>query len=317
MLLPIFQRPVVLHIPDGFLTLPVAFTFWIITIIFINFAIRKTRGQFGERQIPLMGIMAAFIFAAQMINFPVAGGTSGHLLGGALAAIVLGPWAGMLVMVTVVSVQALFFQDGGLVVMGANIFNMGIITTLIGYGLFRGVTNRGKNLQLTIAGIASWMSVVAGALLTAFQLWLSGTTPLRIVFPAMLSVHMLIGLGEGLITVAALTFIFQTRPDILIGINTKGGRGWILAGTLITFLVLLISPFASVNPDGLERVALDLNFIDRSTSAPFRVISDYQVPILGESGISTFLAGLIGVMLVSVVIMIIFWLIQQQNKRKK
>jgi cobalt/nickel transport system permease protein len=116
-LIPILPRPVALHIPDGFLSLPVAITFWIITVIFVNIAIRKTRGQFGERQIPLMGIMAAFIFAAQMINFPVAGGTSGHLLGGALAAIVLGPWAGMLVMVTVVSVQALIFQDGGLVVM--------------------------------------------------------------------------------------------------------------------------------------------------------------------------------------------------------
>ena len=122
---PNLPRPIALHIPDGFLSLPVAIIFWFITIVFVNIAIRKTRGQFGERQIPLMGIMAAFIFAAQMINFPVAGGTSGHLLGGALAAIVLGPWAGMLVMVTVISVQALIFQDGGLVVMGANIFNMG------------------------------------------------------------------------------------------------------------------------------------------------------------------------------------------------
>ena len=101
-------------------------------------AIRRTQSTLGERQIPLMGVMAAFIFAAQMINFPVAGGTSGHLLGGALAAIVLGPWAGMLVMTSVIAVQALLFQDGGLLVMGANILNMGLLTVLIGYGLYRG-----------------------------------------------------------------------------------------------------------------------------------------------------------------------------------
>ena len=107
-----FLKPEYLHIPDGFLSLAVALVFWALTIFFIWLAIRNTRGEFGERQIPLMGVMAAFIFAAQMINFPVAGGTSGHLLGGALAAIVLGPWAGILVMTTVIAVQALIFQDG-------------------------------------------------------------------------------------------------------------------------------------------------------------------------------------------------------------
>ncbi len=316
MLFPILPRPIALHIPDGFLSLPVAISFWIITVIFVNIAIRKTRGQFGERQIPLMGIMAAFIFAAQMINFPVAGGTSGHLLGGALAAIVLGPWAGMLVMVTVVSVQALIFQDGGLVVMGANIFNMGILTTLVGYGLFRGAANRSQKTQLTIAGLAAWISVVAGALLTAFQLWLSGTSPLRIVFPAMLSVHVLIGLGEAFITVAALTFIFQTRPDILSGAKTRGGRGWILTGALITFVVLLISPYASANPDGLERVAMNLNFIESGASSPFQVLPDYTIPLLGESGVSTIFAGTIGVLLVTVLMMFLFWLIRQPKQGK-
>ena len=316
MLFPTLPRPIALHIPDGFLSLPVAFAFWIITIIFVNLAVRKTRGQFGERQIPLMGIMAAFIFAAQMINFPVAGGTSGHLLGGALAAIILGPWAGILVMVTVVSVQALIFQDGGLVVMGANIFNMGILTTLVGYGLFRGVVNRGKNTKLAFAGIASWVSVVAGALLTAFQLWLSGTSPLRIVFPAMLGVHILIGLGEAFITVAALTFIYQIRPDIVTDEKSKGGRGWILTGILITFVVLLISPLASVNPDGLERVAIDLNFIDGSASAPFQILPDYTIPLLGESSVSTIFAGLIGVFLAAGVMMLLLWKIRKPKQGK-
>ena len=154
-----------LHIPDGFLSLPVALVFWALTILFVWLAIRNTRGELGERQIPLMGVMAAFIFAAQMINFPVAGGTSGHLLGGALAAIILGPWAAILVMTAVIAVQALVFQDGGLIVMGANIFNMGILTALIGYGLYRGAANRGRGTKLATAGVAAWLSVLAGALL--------------------------------------------------------------------------------------------------------------------------------------------------------
>jgi len=316
MLFPILPRPIALHIPDGFLTLPVAIIFWIVTIIFVNIAIRKTRGQFGERQIPLMGIMAAFIFAAQMINFPVAGGTSGHLLGGALAAIVLGPWAGMLVMVTVVSVQALVFQDGGLVVMGANIFNMGVLTTLVGFGLYRGVINRSQKTQLGMAGLAAWMSVMAGALLTAFQLWLSGTSPLRIVFPAMLSVHFLIGLGEAFITVAALAFILQTRPDILSDTKSQGGRGWILMGALITFVVLLVSPLASANPDGLERVAMNLNFINRGAEAPFQILPDYTIPLLGETALSTIAAGGVGILVAAGLLMGIVWLLRKPKGAK-
>jgi cobalt/nickel transport system permease protein len=135
-------RPLYMHIPDGFLSLPVALFFWGAAILLILLAVRNTRGELDDRQIPLMGVMAAFIFAAQMINFPIAGGTSGHLLGGVLAAITLGPWAGMLVMTSVIGVQALLFQDGGLLVMGANIFNMGLLTALIGYGLYRAVNAR-------------------------------------------------------------------------------------------------------------------------------------------------------------------------------
>ena len=197
-----FLSPNAMHIPDGFLNVTISIIFWVITVIFVGIAVRKTQGQFGERQIPLMGVMAAFIFAAQMINFPVAGGTSGHMLGGALAAIVLGPWAGVLVMTTVVGVQGLVFQDGGLLVMGANIFNMGILTALIGYGLYRGTEGRSRGTRLVVAGIAAWLSVVAGSLMASFQLWLSGTSALRVVFPAMLGVHLLIGIGEALVTVS-------------------------------------------------------------------------------------------------------------------
>ena len=208
----------------------------------------------------------------------------GILLGGALAAIVLGPWAGVLVMTTVIAVQALIFQDGGLVVMGANIFNMGILTALIGYGLYRGAAGRGRATRLAIAGVAAWLSVVAGALLTAFQLWLSGTTALRIVFPAMLGVHAIIGIGEALITVAALAFILQTRPDLLSkGDQKRGGLGWVIVGALIALAVMIISPFASANPDGLERVAIDLGFIETGLDPAYQILPDYTIPIIGES----------------------------------
>src|SRR5690606_2116246 len=187
--------PAPLHIPDGFLSIVVSVICWAITIVTLYFAISKTNQSLGEKQIPLMGIMAAFIFAAQMINFPVAGGTSGHLLGGALAAIVLGPWAGMLVMTAVTAVQGPLFQDGGLLVMGANILNMGLLTAAIGYGLYRSVMSKSQTTKLAVAGIAAWLSVMAGALATALQLWLSGTSNLQTVVIAMLSVHALIGFG--------------------------------------------------------------------------------------------------------------------------
>jgi cobalt/nickel transport system permease protein len=246
-----------------------------------------------------MGIMAAFIFAAQMINFPVAGGTSGHLLGGALAAIVLGPWAAMLVMTAVIAVQGLLFQDGGLLVMGANILNMGILTVAIGYGLYRGVFGMSRSVKLAAAGFAAWLSVMAGAFATALQLWLSGTSNLQTVMLAMLGVHAVIGIGEALITVAALTFIFQTRPDLLDekSPSARSGRGWVVVGIFISLAVVLLSPYASANPDGLERVATDLGFIDAGQSTPFQIIPDYTIPFLGETPLSTILAGAVGVLL--------------------
>lgn len=291
--------PSQLHIPDGFLNFIVSLVCWGITVLVLAVAISRTNKSLGERQVPLMGIMAAFIFAAQMINFPVAGGTSGHLLGGALAAIVLGPWAAMLVMTAVIAVQGLLFQDGGLLVMGANILNMGILTVVIGYGLYRGVSGLSRSVKLATAGFAAWLSVMAGAFATALQLWLSGTSNLQTVMLAMLGVHAVIGIGEALITVAALTFIFQTRPDLLDekSPSARSGRGWAVVGIFISLAVVLLSPYASANPDGLERVATDLGFIDAGQSAPFQIIPDYTIPFLGETPLSTILAGAVGVLL--------------------
>jgi len=290
--------PASLHIPDGFLNLVTSLVFWAATIIMVSFAISITNKSLQDRQIPLMGIMAAFIFAAQMLNFPVAGGTSGHFLGGTLAAIVLGPWPGILVMTAVVAVQGLLFQDGGLLVMGANIFNMGILTTVIGFGLYRIVVKRNRSTRLSLAGIAAWLATMAAALLTSLQLWSSGTSRLEIVLPAMLGVHALIGIGEALITMAALAFIEQTRPDLLTPEKTisSGGRGWIIAGIIVSLLAVLFSPLASGSPDGLERVAEDVGFSGFSQSTPYEILPNYSVPIFGDTAISTIFAGVVGIL---------------------
>ena len=291
--------PQPLHIPDGFLNFPVSAVCWAISTLILSIAISRTNKSLGEKQVPLMGVMAAFIFAAQMINFPVAGGTSGHLLGGALAAIILGPWAAMLVMTAVIAVQSLLFQDGGLLVMGANILNMCLLTTVIGYGLYRAVLGKPQRVRLAVAGFAAWLSVIAGALALALQLWLSGTGNLQTVSLAMLGVHALIGIGEALITVAALAFILRTRPG-LVGeesVSGRGGRGWILAGVTISLIVVLLSPLASVNPDGLNRVAMNLGFIG---SAQLRggPLAGYTIPYLTNTSMAKIAAGAIGALVV-------------------
>ncbi len=298
--------PVPLHIPENFLSLTVAVICWIITAATLGVAISKTNKSLGERQIPLMGVMAAFIFAAQMINFPIAGGTSGHLLGGVLAAVVLGPWSAMLVMTAVIALQALLFQDGGLSVMGANILNMGLVTAAIGYGLYRMVSNRSKKTKLITIGFAAWFSVLASALFTSLQIWLSGLADLRIIIPVMLLVHALIGVGEALITVAAISFIMQTRPDLL-GENSesaKGGKGWIWTGIGVTLLVLLLSPFASTDPDGLNRVAMDLGFINKAQAAA-GPLAGYTIPFIASASLSKIAAGAVGVIVVGLVVFLI------------
>jgi cobalt/nickel transport system permease protein len=217
-----------MHIPDGFLNLLVVGVCWAISIVVLAFAVRKANRQLGEKQVPLMGVMAAFIFAAQMLNFPVAGGTSGHLIGAALASILLGPWAGMLVMTSVVAIQALIFQDGGLIALGANILNMAVIACLIGYYIYVGAQRvlGSKTWSGMVGGfLAAWCSVFVAALACALELAASGTSPLQIALPAMGGVHALIGIGEGLITVAALAFITATRRDLIQSRPQAGQEG--------------------------------------------------------------------------------------------
>lgn len=208
-----------MHIPDGFLSLPISLFGWVIAAGFIAVSLKKVEALYGDRTVSLMGVCAAFIFAAQMINFPIPGGTSGHLLGGTLAGALLGPWAASLVMSAVFIVQAVLFQDGGLTVLGPNIFVMGLIGTFGGYYLYRTIRfaigrDRWTGAAVGLA-IAAWASVEIASIIVAIMLALSGTVPLGVALVAMAGWHALIGVGEALITVAAVSYVWRTRPDLL------------------------------------------------------------------------------------------------------
>lgn len=203
-----------MHIPDGYLSLPVWGTLDVVSVGTVGLAVRRVNRSLTPERIPLMGVTAAFIFAAQMINFPVAVGTSGHLLGACLAGILLGPWAAILVMTTVFGVQCLLLQDGGLLALGANLFNMGVLGAVLGSGLYAALRRVAPGAAWP-AVAAAWVSVMAGALATAIELWVSGAGSAAVLFPAMLGVHALIGIGEGAITLAALNLVMRTRPAVL------------------------------------------------------------------------------------------------------
>lgn len=205
-----------MHIPDGFLSTPVWLAMWIITLLILALAFKKTNQRIGEKQVPLMGVLAAFIFAGQMLNTPVAGGTSGHMLGGVLAAVFLGPYTASIVMASVFIVQALLFQDGGVTTLGANIFNMGFIGAIAGYYLYLVIKKivGDKNIVLS-AGVAAWLSLVLASAICAVQLGLSGAIPLAIALTAMVSIHAVIGLIEAALTMAAIAYVQKTRPDLL------------------------------------------------------------------------------------------------------
>lgn len=218
MMLTVPELPLLLHIPDGFLSAPIALLTYAASALVLAYAVRQTNRTLEDRTVPLMGVLAAFIFAAQMMNFPVAGGSSGHLIGGALAAILLGPWAGMLVMTAVLGVQSLIFQDGGLSALGANVLNMAILGVLVGCAVFRlpvMACGPRRGVVLFAAFAAGWASMMVGAFAVAVQLALSGTSPWGVVVVAMLGIHALLGFIDGLITAGAIGFIMATRADLL------------------------------------------------------------------------------------------------------
>jgi cobalt/nickel transport system permease protein len=231
-----------------------------------------------------------------------------------LAAVILGPWMGILVMTAVIALQALLFQDGGLVVMGANIFIMGVIPAMVGYGLYRAAVHRSQRFQTLLAAAAAWLSVMAAAFVTALLLGFSGTSSFSVAIPAMLGIHAFIGIGEAFITTAALGLIRRSRPQLLQTSAEAGGRGWIVAGILIAFVVVLFAPLASAFPDGLEWVAEQNGFLGAAREAPYSILPDYVIPALGDSGLSTILAGAIGTIIVALLAYGVAWLLRRGRK---
>lgn len=303
MLFSPLPSPQPMHIPDGFLSVLVSIVFWVASVIVIGIALRKTSRDLGEREVPLMGVLAAAIFAGQMLNFTVTGGTSGHLLGAAIAAILLGPWSAVLVMTSVVAVQALLFQDGGILVLGANLFNMAIVGPFVAYAVYTLLTRLFKKQSwgLFVAGfVAAWSSIFIASLSCALQLALSGTSPADIAVPAMGAIHALIGIGEGLITTGALAFLFAARKDLLQQGESRmaGNRGILIGGSLIALVLAVLSPLASSHPDGLEWVAEEHGFIETAREALYNIIPDYTMPGISDPALTTIVAGILGAVIV-------------------
>jgi cobalt/nickel transport system permease protein len=207
-----------MHIPDGFLSTGVSATTAVVSVGVVGYGLYKARKELDEKTVPLMALCAAFVFAAQMLNFPVAGGTSGHFLGGVLVAVLLGPWLGSLVIALVLLVQAMGFADGGITALGANIFNMALLGTILAYYVFCGIKAllpKNKAAFLTSVAMASWCSVMLASGACALELAISGTTPLSVTLPAMLGVHAIIGIGEAIVTTAVISVVLAVRPDLV------------------------------------------------------------------------------------------------------
>ena len=233
--------------------------------------------------------VSALIFAGQMMNFPISGGTSGHLLGGVLAAALLGTPFGVLAISLVLAVQCLLFSDGGVMVLGANVLNMALMGAGVG-GLIAGRLRDRSALSLTRLGFAAWLSVPLAALACSFELAFSGTIPFTLSAPAMLGTHAIIGLGEALITVVAFSLLYTPAAD-----SKKGAMVPAMSALLIA---LVLSPFASGFPDGLEWAAEKLGFLRDSAPSFVAPLANYSLPGSLPAGLSTGIAGLAGVVAV-------------------
>ncbi len=302
--------PAPMHIPDGFLSVLVSVVLWIFSIAGVGYALKRVNAELGERQVPVMGVLAAAIFAGQMLNFSVTGGTSGHLMGAALATIVLGPWAALLVMTSVVGIQAVVFQDGGLLALGANIFNMGLVGVAVSYFAYKTAQQllraaQDKPWAAPLSGFfAGWLSLFIASLACALQLALSGVSPANVSVPAMGAIHALIGIGEGLITAGALAFIVAARRDLLqpaampAAMLAASNRAVWVGGLAIAVLLAILSPLASAHPDGLEWVAEQRGFLELAQGPLYEIIPDYVLPGIANEALATMLAGVVGVGLV-------------------
>lgn len=291
-----------MHIPDGFLTPGVALATGGLGAAGLGVALRHAGRNMERRRVPLLGLTAAFVFAAQMLNFPVAGGTSGHLVGAVLAATLLGPSGGVIVMSTVLIVQCLMFADGGITALGANLVNMALVGAVGGYAIVAGVRRvvPGVFGAVLAAAFAAWCSTVAAAAACAGELAASRIVEWHIALPAMVGVHMVVGIGEALITALVVAGVGRVRPELLAasapGSGPSSFRSGVGYGVVISLaLALFGSPLASRLPDGLEHTAEALGFGGRAVGTLARApMPEYGVRWIAWSGLGTSIAAGIG-----------------------
>ncbi len=297
-----FPTTLAMHIPDGFLSLPVSVVGYMLAGLMLMMAVLRVRQQKGSHRVPMVGVLAGVIFAAQMLNYPVIGGTSGHLIGGALAAVLLGPWSAMLTITSVLVIQSFVFHDGGLLTLGFNILNMAVLSVFVGYSVYWACVRLFGRQRGLFVGVTfgAWVSVVVAAAAAAVELAASGMVPLGMALPAMVGIHAVIGLGEAFLTFGALMFIDRTKRELLDeAALPERSSHWIGAGLLIALALALVSPLASALPDGLESVALDYGFAGQSQSLLPGLLPDYTVPFIANPALTTAAAGMAGVLLVS------------------
>ncbi|MEU9296815.1 energy-coupling factor ABC transporter permease [Streptomyces sp. NPDC048266] len=340
-----------MHVPDGFINAPVSVAAGVVAAGAVAVSLRGARrelddGHGAERTAPLAGLVAAFIFAVQMLNFPVAAGTSGHLLGGALAAILVGPWTGVLCIAVVLLMQGILFADGGLTALGVNITVMGVVTVVVAYALFRGlvlVLPRTRASVTAASFVAALVSVPASAAAFTLLYAIGGTTevPVTKVLTAMVGVHVLIGIGEAAITMLTVGAVIAVRPDLVYGARgltaplklrvdgelvdaapaatpaTGGSPKKLWIGGVVTALVLagFVSFYASASPDGLEKVAADKGFDAKAEdhAAAGSPLADYGVKGIEAPRLSGGLAGVIGVGATLAVGTGAFWVVRRRR----
>jgi cobalt/nickel transport system permease protein len=313
-----------MHIPDGFLDTKTIVATTTLSVVGIAAAWRQTKNHIQPERIPLLGVAAAFVFAAQMLNFPVAGGTSGHLMGAALSTVLLGPAAAIVVMSCVLVVQCFLFADGGVLALGANIFNMAILGSIVGDVLYRSIYRMigGERGRVVAVAVASWCSVVLASICCAGELAWSGTVSWQAAFPAMAGIHAVIGVGEAAITCLIIVAIRKARPELLIqpsgDVQSRSYSSVVAYGVVIAIgLALFVSPFAYKWPDGLEMVAAKLGFDSKVIQHPLAQgpIPDYQFPGVHSMTLATIAGGVIGVGMVFLLVYVLSRMLKTKHDK--
>ncbi len=294
-----------MHIPDGFLSTPVWGAFDVLAVPAVGLVARRAQRQMEDRKIPLLGVMGAFVFAAQMINFPVGPGTSGHLVGGALLTIALGPAAASIVMTAIIATQALIFQDGGILALGANIFNMAIAGVLAAYLPYRLWAGTSRSLAIFAAGL---LSVITSACLALAELMISGVPMPRRLLLVSLGLFLVSALLEGAITLAAVRAIERLNP---MWVRSPQGTGSPVLGALAMIAVVLAVAgilIASTSPDGIQQLAAAHS--PQWLHAP---LADYQVRGIESPWLRRAVAGLAGLVFIYGVCLVTGRLIAKQR----